>query len=201
MRLIYIHGLDSDANSTKGRLLDEYCQQHHPEFEVLRPDLNLHPMQVLEKLKKMVDDPKQTILVGSSLGGYFATLVSNERQCGAFLLNPSIQPHISLQRFFNKDTATGDNTIGHTTAGGWEITQADLQWFAKHQLQDLTLPPNVTVLAKLGDELLDAQKTADFYQAKGAKVILQSGGDHRMSDFSEQLPMVMQEIQNLIKVV
>ncbi|WP_230661032.1 YqiA/YcfP family alpha/beta fold hydrolase [Psychrobacter sp. I-STPA10] len=198
MRLIYIHGLDSDANSTKGRLLDEYCQQYHPEFEVLRPDLNQHPIQVFNKLIDMVDTPKQTILVGSSLGGYFATLVSHKTQCGAFLLNPSIQPHSSLQRFFSMDTAEADNTIGHTTEGGWEISKADLQWFAKHQLQDLPLPKNFTVLAKLGDELLDAQKTADFYQAKGAKVILQAGGDHRMSDFAKQLPMVMQEIQSLL---
>ena len=198
MRLIYIHGLDSDANSTKGRLLDEYCQRHHPEFEVLRPDLNQHPTQVLNKLTALVSNPKDTILVGSSLGGYFATLVSHKTHCGAFLLNPSIQPHVSLQRFFTEDMPEGDEVIGHETDGGWQITKADLQWFAKQQLQNLTLPPNITVLAKLGDELLDAQKTADFYQKKGAKVILQSAGDHRMSDFAEQLPMVMQEIQSLL---
>ncbi|WP_227430498.1 YqiA/YcfP family alpha/beta fold hydrolase [Psychrobacter sp. I-STPA6b] len=198
MRLIYIHGLDSDANSTKGRLLDEYCQRYHPEFEVLRPDLNQHPMQVFTKLTAMVDNPRKTVLVGSSLGGYFATLVSHKTHCGAFLLNPSIQPHISLQRFFHTDTTTEGNTIGHTTEGGWEITKADLQWFANHQLQNLSVPKHLIVLAKLGDELLDAQKTAEFYQAKGAKVILQAGGDHRMSDFAKQLPMVIQEIQTLL---
>ena len=54
MNLIYIHGLDSDANSTKGLLLDKYCQHHHPDITVLRPDLNKSPAQVREKLLLLI---------------------------------------------------------------------------------------------------------------------------------------------------
>ena len=102
MNLIYIHGLDSDANSTKGVLLDEYCQKHHLDISAHRPDLNQPPKVVFDKLLKLVaelDADSKVILVGSSLGGYFATLVSNETGCPALLINPSTQPHITLQRF------------------------------------------------------------------------------------------------------
>ena len=47
MNVIYIHGLESDANSTKGRLLENYCRQYHPDITVLRPDLNKTPDKVL----------------------------------------------------------------------------------------------------------------------------------------------------------
>ena len=54
MNLIYIHGLDSDANSTKGVLLEKYCQLHHPDINVLRPDLNKTPAQVCEQLLSLI---------------------------------------------------------------------------------------------------------------------------------------------------
>ena len=55
MNIIYIHGLDSDANSTKGRLLENYCRQHHSDIKVLRPDLNQKPEQVFEHILSLID--------------------------------------------------------------------------------------------------------------------------------------------------
>ena len=153
MNLIYIHGLDSDANSTKGMLLEKYCQRHHPDFNVLCPDLNKSPQDVFDKLISLVEEwgsDSKVVFVGSSLGGYFSTLVSNHTGCAALLLNPSTQPHVTLQRFahdllLNNDSNEGQgedklpkNQILYTTAGGWDITSADLQWFADHQLSEKT---------------------------------------------------------------
>lgn len=219
MNLIYIHGLDSDANSTKGRLLEEYCQQYYPDITVLRPDLNQSPDQVFEHILSLIKNAtnknqsiegapfasNNTVLIGSSLGGYFSTLISNHTGCPALLLNPSTQPHITLQRFANeamsassnKDTSSDDYVL-HSTAGGWDITNADLQWFADHQLSAVNHPDNVAVLIKEGDELLNPELAKTFYQTQGAMVTVQSGGDHRFSDFGEQLPMVLKLIQQLV---
>ena len=218
MNIIYIHGLDSDANSTKGRLLEKYCQQYHPDINVLRPDLNQSPDHVFnhilfliesannksERIKSAQFGAANTVLVGSSLGGYFSTLVSNHTGCPALLLNPSTQPHVTLQRFANeavsadsgKDTSSDDHII-HSTAGGWDITNADLQWFADHQISQVNYPSKVAVLIKAGDELLNAELSKSFYQIQGAAVTVQAGGDHRFSDFHEQLPMVIKLLQQL----
>ena len=86
MNLIYIHGLDSDANSTKGMLLEKYCQRHHPDINVLCPDLNKSPQDVFDKLISLVEEwgsDSKVMFVGSSLGGYFSTLVSNHTGCAA----------------------------------------------------------------------------------------------------------------------
>ena len=215
MNLIYIHGLDSDANSTKGMLLEKYCQHHHPDINVLRPDLNKSPQDVFDKLISLVeewDSDSKVVFVGSSLGGYFSTLVSNHTGCAALLLNPSTQPHVTLQRFahdllLNNDSNEGQgedklpkNQILYTTTGGWDITSADLQWFADHQLSEIHYPKKIAVFIKEGDELLNPELSKAFYQEQGSTVILQAGGDHRFSDFGEQLPMVINMLQDLVRV-
>ena len=214
MNLIYIHGLDSDANSTKGMLLEKYCQHHHPDINVLRPDLNKSPQDVFDKLISLVEEwgsDSKVVFVGSSLGGYFSTLVSNHKGCAALLLNPSTQPHVTLQRFahdllLNNDSNEGQgedelpkNQILYTTAGGWDITSADLQWFADHQLSEVNYPKKIAVFIKEGDELLNPELSKAFYQQQGSTVILQAGGDHRFSDFGEQLPMVINMLQDLVR--
>lgn len=216
MNLIYIHGLDSDANSTKGLLLEKYCQHHHPDINVLRPDLNKSPAQVREQLLSLVEGlnnskdeqtgSSNTVLVGSSLGGYFSTLISNQIGCPVLLLNPSTQPHITLQRFSDSSISTqdnndesSDNKVLHTTAGDWRITPSDLQWFADHRISQVTYPNKVAVLLKEGDELLSSELSQTFYQGQGASVNVQAGGDHRFSDFGEQLPMVIEMLQELVK--
>ncbi len=216
MNLIYIHGLDSDANSTKGMLLEKYCHQHHPDITVLRPDLNKSPAQVREQLLSLIEGlnnskneqtgSSNTVLVGSSLGGYFSTLISNQIGCPALLLNPSTQPHITLQRFSDSSVSdpdsndeSSDNNVLHTTAGGWHITPSDLQWFVDHQIYQVIYPNKVTVLLKEGDELLNSKLSQAFYQGQGASVTMQAGGDHRFSDFGEQLPMVIERLQELVK--
>ena len=209
MNIIYIHGLDSDASSTKGLLLEKYCQQHHAEIKVYRPDLNSAPEQVFEQLVKLVielNSEDKTVLIGSSLGGYFSTLVSNYTGYPALLLNPSTQPHITLQRFANEllldsdEKETSENQILHTTAGGWNITDADLQWFADHQLVSINYPQKMAVLLKEGDELLNSELSKAFYQAQGVNVTVQAGGDHRFTDFGEQLPMVISTLQHLSSI-
>ena len=215
MNLIYIHGLDSDANSTKGMLLEKYCQHHHPDINVLRPDLNKSPQDVFDKLISLVEEwgsDSKVVFVGSSLGGYFSTLVSNHTGCAALLLNPSTQPHVTLQRFahdllLNNDSNEGKgedklpkNQILYTTAGGWDITSADLQWFADHQLSEVHYPKKIAVFIKEGDELLNPELSKAFYQQQGSTVILQAGGDHRFSDFGEQLPMMINMLQDLVRV-
>ena len=209
MNIIYVHGLDSDANSTKGLLLEDYCEKHYPEIKVYRPDLNSAPKQVFDQLVKSVielNKEDKTVLVGSSLGGYFSTLVSNYTGCPALLLNPSTQPHVTLQRFANElllnsvENKILENHIFHTTAGGWNITPTDLQWFANHQLVSIDYPHKIAVLLKEGDELLNAKLSKDFYQSHGATVTVQTGGDHRFTDFSEQLPMVISTLQRLLSI-
>lgn len=208
MKIIYIHGLDSTANSVKGLLLEKYCRTHHPNIEVIRPDLNQSPDRVLSTLCALIESlksvegekPFQTVLMGSSLGGYFASLVSNKTGCPAILLNPSTQPHLSLQRFVDDSLIDsiacddGSETVLYRTTGGWSITLRDLDWFGANRLEKIVYPERLFVVIKQGDELLNPKIAADFYEAQSVKVMLQSGGDHRMTDFEQLLPKLLTQV-------
>lgn len=200
MRIIYLHGLDSDSNAIKAQITSQYCADTHPDIEVLRPDLNRTPDEVVSLLTDLIGDGVDTVLIGSSLGGYFANLLSDMTGVPAVLLNPSIRPDISFRRFL-ADNFDGkklaDDEVIYTTTGGWQINYGDLAWFERHRLT-VANPDKIHVLLKMGDELLDSQATLAFYTDKGVAVEAQAGGDHRISDYDAQVAMVVGWARDLI---
>ena len=207
MQIVYIHGLNSDHNAEKGLLLDEFCQQHFPDIKVVRPDLNHPPAKVMNLLKEAIAKDEHTGLVGSSLGGFYATLMSNQTGCKTVLLNPSLNPANSLQRFFLDDEHKNiadfsADYVGHTTPGGWQITKADLDWFAQHRPTAATYPQKNLLIVKQGDELLNYQDSVDFFSHTQTSqpsntntqshIIIEPGGNHQMTDFDTKLSQIIQ---------
>lgn len=196
MRLIYLHGLDSSPNANKA-----IATQNHAKtlgIDCICPDLNVPPSEVLAKVTALLDE--NCVLIGSSLGGYFANLLSDLTGTPAILLNPSIRPDVSFERFlqnFDKTTLQDDTPI-YLTTGGWQIVYQDLAWFENHRLS-VKYPNKIKVLLKAGDELLDAQASHAFYTEKGAGVLLQDGGDHRISDYESLVPMILDWAKTLCR--
>lgn len=195
MTIIYLHGLDADPNANKAVITANHAKALG--IDTLRPDLNCPPDDVVAKILALLQDNPNAVLVGSSLGGYFATLLSDMTGTPAVLLNPSIRPDLSFTRFltdnFNGQTLT-DDTVIYTTTGGWHIRYGDLAWFEKHRLTTKN-PHKIKVLLKMGDELLDAHATKAFFESCGADIVAQDGGDHRMSDYGEQVRLVLEWVR------
>lgn len=211
MQIIYIHGLNSDHTAEKGKLLAEFCQKHFPQISVHRPNLNHSPDKVEQLLKDLIAKDPETGLVGSSLGGYFATLMSNETGKKAVLLNPSMTPNESLKRFFPEEGKTFDKLpndfTAMTTDGGWQITKADINWLERHRPAKATYPSEILLIVKKGDELLDYQESVNYFSQVDSKngsensqqshTIIEDGGNHRMTDFATKLPQVVQFLSGL----
>lgn len=195
MTIIYLHGLDADPNANKAVITANHAKALG--IDTLRPDLNCPPDDVVAKILALLQDNPNAVLVGSSLGGYFATLLSDMTGTPAVLLNPSIRPDLSFTRFltdnFNGQTLT-DDTVIYTTTGGWHIRYGDLAWFEKHRLTTKN-PHKIKVLLKMGDELLDAHATKAFFESCGADIVAQDGGDHRVSDYGEQVRLVLEWVR------
>lgn len=191
MTIIYLHGLDSDPNASKAIITAEYTTTLG--VDTIRPDLNCPPDETVAKILALINDHPNAVLVGSSLGGYFATLLSDMTGTPCVLLNPSIRPDVSFRRFlsdnFDGQTLTDETTI-YTTVKGWQIKFGDLAWFEHHRLQAKN-PNKIKVLLKMGDELLDAHASRAFYEKAGADVLAQDGGDHRISDYDDQVEQVV----------
>lgn len=189
--IIYLHGLDSGVNANKAIITADYAKTLG--IDTIRPDLNVSPEEVVAKLTALIKENPNCVLVGSSLGGYFATLLSDMTGVPAVLLNPSIRPDVSFQRFL-RDNYEGqnlaDDAVIYTTTGGWQIKYGDLAWFENHRLIAKN-PSKIKVLLKMGDELLDSHATKAFFEQAGAGVLAQDGGDHRMSDYDSQVGQVL----------
>lgn len=190
MKLIYLHGLDSSPMAAKSVITKDFA--HKYDIDCLCPDLNVPPAQVVDTISDLIT--ADCVLIGSSLGGYFANLMSDLTGTPAILLNPSIRPYLSFLRFLKEQsldekTLKSDSPIYKTT-GGWQIVYGDLAWFKKHLLT-VKYPDRIQVLLKQGDELLDSDLSYAFYQQKKAGVLMQPGGDHRISDYADQVAMVV----------
>lgn len=201
-QIIYLHGLDSTSQAKKAQLLMQYCQQYHADIQVLCPDLNRAPHLVVAQLQNMIEHNQQqqiaTAIVGSSLGGFYATYLYPIYQLPSVLINPSLLPYKTLPRLFqgDVDVLQADDVL-YQGKHGWHIRKADLLWFNQHQASDLALSQrqNMTVLLKTGDDVLDYRIAEQFFRQQGIienQLLVEQGGDHVMSDFIDKIPFVIQ---------
>ena len=122
-------------------------------------------------------------VIGSSLGGFYATAVAERRGCRAVLLNPGVDPARDLA-----------DAIGATTA--WHSGEPfDFRPEYVDELRQIAPPATLTdlgryfaVIAK-GDEVLSWREMSERYA--GAQIVLLEGSDHALSDFDDHFPSVL----------
>jgi uncharacterized protein len=176
--LLYLHGFRSSPQSTKARQVAAWVAAHRPDVQWWCPQLPVSPQEAIDLvLDGIAAWPKPHMaVIGSSLGGFYATLVAERHGCPAVLLNPAVEPA--------RDLACH---IGETTA--WHSDERLL--FRPEFVEQLKAlrPPAITrperylaVIAK-GDEVLDWREMCARYA--GCCMRLVEGGDHALSDFAD----------------
>lgn len=86
INILYLHGFASSGNSGTAKEIQECL----PNCKVISPDLPIHPSEALELINKIVDEQKIDLVIGTSMGGYFAAQISDRMK---ILVNPSF--HVS----------------------------------------------------------------------------------------------------------
>jgi predicted esterase YcpF (UPF0227 family) len=183
--LLYLHGFRSSPQSFKARMLHAWVQQHAPSLTWWCPQLPPSPRATWELLRDGTRAwPAHSMAVlGSSLGGFYATVVAEALGCAAVVLNPAVNPARDLVNH------VGDQTAWHDPSQRFEFKAQYVD-----ELRALT-PPHIVdpsryaaVIAK-GDELLDWREMSARYA--GSHMLLLEGSDHALSDFAEHLPFVL----------
>ncbi|RMF02406.1 MAG: alpha/beta fold hydrolase [Bacteroidetes bacterium] len=94
MTFLYLHGFNSDGDGWKARAL----RKHFSAATVLAPDLPAEPYAVVAQLEDLLSPlPEQLVVLGTSLGGFYAYFLSAQWQVPALLFNPSLQPYHTLE--------------------------------------------------------------------------------------------------------
>ncbi|MDA0275402.1 MAG: esterase [Proteobacteria bacterium] len=181
--LIYLHGFNSSPQSHKSQLMKTYmdgCGLGHRYACPALPNLPGEAMRLIEA-ELARHDPRKVTLLGSSLGGFYATWLAEKRGCRAVLIQPAVFPHIGLQAYLGpqKNLHTGEP---------YELTPAHLEGWRELYLDQVD-PERYLLLLETGDEVLDWRQAARKYE--GARMVVRDGGDHSLQCFPEHLPRIL----------
>ena len=184
--LLYLHGFRSSPQSTKARFVAAWIAEHAPELVWSCPQLPPSPGEAVERLMDSVAawPTQEMAVIGSSLGGYYATVMAERIGCRAVVLNPAIDPARDLVK-----------SIGELKAWHGE-DRFDFRAEYIDALRDMAPPVPLTrlgryfaVIAK-GDEVLSWREMSERYA--GCRTCLIEGSDHALSDFDTHWPAVVE---------
>ncbi len=180
--ILYIHGLNSAPASKKASTLSEVMQRLGLEGQLQVPALHHHPRQAIGQLEAAIAQLGAPLLVGSSLGGYYATHLAERHGLKALLINPVVNPH----RLFDGFLGTQENLY---TGEKWELTLDHVQALAELEVAAPQDPQRYQVWLQTADETLDYRQAERFYRACALRI--QAGGDHGYQGFAAQLPSLL----------
>jgi predicted esterase YcpF (UPF0227 family) len=186
--LLYLHGFRSSPRSFKARMLESWLRTHRPSVVWQCPQLPPSARDAVALCEDLTRDwPAATMaVVGSSLGGFYATVLAERRGCRAVLLNPAVDPARDLERHIGAQTSYHDASVA------FEFTREHVDELRRLSPASITRPERYAAVIAKGDELLDWREMAARY--RGASVRLLEGGDHALSDFDQHLPFVLEKL-------
>jgi predicted esterase YcpF (UPF0227 family) len=187
--LLYLHGFRSSPASAKARQTLAWMRTHAPSVHCSCPQLPPSPAEAVELLHAEVArwraqgaTPNRIGLIGSSLGGFYATRMAQDIGCRAVLVNPAVDPARQLAEYIGElRSYHGDDVFFFRPEH-----VAQLRMLHAGPLQR---PRQLLVFVAEGDEVLDPKEMATRYAQTRLRLL--PGGDHALSDYPDHLPEVM----------
>lgn len=175
--LLYLHGFRSSPLSTKARQMAQRVAERHPQLHLWCPQLPPSPREAVDLVMNGIAQwPRRSMaVVGSSLGGFYATHVAGMTGCRAVLLNPAVHPARDLSNYI------GEQTAWHDPAEHFYFRPEYIDELRALELGPLARPQQVFAVIAKGDELLDWREMSARYP--GSRIKLIEGSDHALSDF------------------
>lgn len=183
--LLYLHGFRSSPRSAKAVQVADRIQARHPLVTWWCPQLPPSPAQAMAMLLDGIADwPREAMgVVGSSLGGFYATCVAEATGCRAVVLNPAVDPARDLAKYI------GEQAAWHDPAERFFFEPRFVDELRALRTGPLADPARYFAVVAKGDEVLDWREMTGRYA--GARIKLLEGGDHALSDFHAHLDEVM----------
>ena len=182
--ILYLHGFRSSPRSFKAQLLGQRMKELGRSDEYLCPQLSASPREAIVQAQElMAGVPASDVtLIGSSLGGYYATWLAELTGCKAVLLNPAVKPPRDLEKY------VGVTTAFHSDER-FEFKREYIAELEALAVDRITRPERYFLLAATGDEVLDWREMTAHYP--GARQDIIEGSDHGISEFAEYVDEVL----------
>ncbi|MFN7086670.1 MAG: YqiA/YcfP family alpha/beta fold hydrolase [Burkholderiales bacterium] len=180
--IVYVHGFNSSARSFKAKVLRERLAALARGDEFACPELAHRPRQAIAQLEAVIAASRQPpALIGSSLGGFYATWLAEKYGLKAVLVNPAVRPYESL-----RDCLGPQQNL--YTGAKYEFTTRHLAELRELETEAVT-PERYLLMVRTGDEVLDYRQAVEKY--RGARQMVIEGGDHGFGDFADYLDAVL----------
>lgn len=183
-RVVYLHGFNSSPASLKARLFVDYCTARH--IDAVVPTLSHDPVLAMSTAQSCILEQGRmpVLLIGSSLGGYYATWFTEKYGIPSALVNPAVSPCDNL----------GSEFLGrqrnHYTGEEYDFTAAHVDALRRYDTPQIRDPRHYLLLVQTGDEVLDYRIAVQRYH--GCEQDVQQGGNHSYDNFADKLPRIMQ---------
>lgn len=182
--LVYLHGFNSSPQSQKVSELRGLLPQWAPEVELVVPELGFDPQRALDRAADAIASAgdRPVGLIGSSMGGFFASVLSARTGIRAALINPAAWPYRLLQGHLGPqhNPYTGEDYV---------LTSAHTATLEAMEPGGDANPENLFILVQTADETLDYREV--LAKHRGARTWIQPGGDHRFQQFERVVPAIL----------
>jgi|SRR5690606_17777366 predicted esterase YcpF (UPF0227 family) len=178
--LIYIHGFLSSPLSWKAQQVKAWLQQHRPDITYHCPHLTPYPKATCNTLEALVESllPEPIYLMGSSLGGFWATWLAEKYNLRAVLINPSVRPQDFMPDYLDVDLKS------YHTDDYYRLRPQHVDEILTCQVA-VQRAANYWLLVQTGDETLDYRQAVEKYH--GCKQVVEPGGDHSFQGFERYI--------------
>lgn len=181
--IVYLHGFRSSKSSTKALKLKEYIKQQAPDISLWCEDLPISPGEAIQRVGDVLSAAKGTpLLVGSSLGGYYATALAEKFDLQAVLINPACRAADLLRPWIGPHKNLYTQEV-------FELTRAHIEELEALWIPTLSCPERFWVLLETGDETLDYRDALTTY--RGSRITVIEGGSHSLESFPAHLPEII----------
>lgn len=183
--LLYLHGFNSSPQSKKALQTQHWFAANAPEIKFICPALPPFANSAMQMLKALVEAqlPEPVYLVGSSMGGFFATCLAEKYDLRAVLINPAVSPGRGLQSWL------GENS-NYMTGEKWTFTSQHIEEYLALDPREIKHKNNYRVLLQTGDEVLDYRDAQARY--KGCDIVTEQQGDHSFINYHQHLTAIHQ---------
>lgn len=174
--------------------MGQWLAENRPQVEYLCPALTPYPQPTRATLEGLVEAhvDENIWLMGSSLGGFWATWLAEKYDLKAVLINPVVDLALFNDSYLNVRLSNYHSgevyTLNKTHVAGFETVDVPV----------IRRPENYLVMVQTGDEVLDYRLAVKKYT--GSKLMVIQGGRHEFEQFQEYIPVAMNFLETGITV-